>query len=270
MAVPAATVDQQPEQPNETLATDWDTDHSLALAPERVAWNMKRLGFTGRANHYTGALLFYELHNPANVYATGTVTFEGAAVFGQVVQITISGTVYSRLTLITDTLESVAKAFEYLINNGSTGVWAQAAGTVLTIQARAMGAAGNSLTLAATPATGTMRAVASGSTLSGGVTGEWRTDLAAAPRLNRAARDWHLSYFTALQSQGISQAAAAFSAEIKHGDPSVAAGIAQRYPDGQPVLVATPALQTNFSPASLAFWKDVRSEERRVGKECRL
>src|SRR6185436_5102771 len=114
----------------------WDRDHSLALGPEGVAWNMKRLGFTGRVNHYTGALLFYELHNPENVYATGTVTFEGEAVFGQTVQITISGTVYSRVTLITDTLESVAQAFAYLINNGSTGVWAEAAGTVLTIQAR--------------------------------------------------------------------------------------------------------------------------------------
>ncbi len=257
LATPVSTVEQQALQPDETVATDWDTDHSLALAPERVAWNIKRLGFTGRANHYAGALLFYELHNPGNVYATGTVTFEGQAVFGQVVQITISGTLYSRVTLITDTLASVAQAFAYLINNGSTGVWAEAAGLVLTIQARTMGIAGESLTLAATPATGTMAAVASGTTLSGASEGAWRTDLEASPRLNRAARDWHRSFFTALQAQGVSAVTAAFSTEIKHGDPTPEAGIAQRYPDGEPVVVTTPALQTNFSPTSLAFWRDV-------------
>jgi len=39
-----------------TLATDWDTDHCLALPAERTAWLIKTLGFTGRANHYVGAL----------------------------------------------------------------------------------------------------------------------------------------------------------------------------------------------------------------------
>jgi hypothetical protein len=43
--------------------------------------------------------------------------------------------------------------------------------------------------------------------------------------------------------------------ELQHGDPSSSAGIAQRYPDGSAVWLNTPALQTNFSPASLAFWK---------------
>ena len=38
-----------------TLATDWDTDHSLAIAAERTAWLMQKLGFCGRANHYAGA-----------------------------------------------------------------------------------------------------------------------------------------------------------------------------------------------------------------------
>ena len=256
LAAPAATVSAQPVTAQETLATDWDTDHSLALGPERVAWNMNMLGFKGRANHYVGALLFYELLNQGNIYAQGTVSFEGAAVFGQVVQITISGTVYSRVTLITDTLASVAKAFEYVINNGSTGVWAQASGTVLTIQARVLGAAGNNITLAATPATGTMRAVASGGTLMGGADGAWRTDLTVLPRLNRAARDWHRSFYAALKGYSIG-VAAAFSTEIEHGDPSVAAGIAQRYPDGAPVIVSTPALQTNFSPTSLNYWKQV-------------
>lgn len=256
LAVPVDTVSEQPENPRQTLATDWDTDHSLALAPERVAWMMKMLGFTGRANHYAGALLFYEMHIPDNVYATGTVAFSGAAEWGAVAQITIAGTVYSRVTLITDTLESVAKAFEYLINNGSTAVWAQASGAVLTIQARALGTAGNDISLAASSSMPQLVITVSAPSLAGGVDGKWLTDRTVVPRLNRAARDWHRAYFAALKSYGI-EAAAAFSMELEHGDDSVQTGLAKRYPDGQPVWLDTPALQTNFSPVSRDFWKQV-------------
>ncbi len=248
------TVDNQPARPNETLATDWDTDHSLALAPERVAWNLDMLGFRGRANHYVGAILFYELENPGNVYAQGTITFQGTPVFSQTVQVIIDGTVFSRLTLSTDTNESIAKAFEFLINDGSTGVRASSSGAVLTIYSRQLGTTGNAITLSATPTSGAFQAVASGTTLTGGVDGEWFTDTAALPRLNRAARDWHRAYFGALDALGI-EATAALSMELSHGDPTLTAGIAQRYPDSAPVLLNTPSLQTNFSPASLDFWK---------------
>src|SRR5262249_60024093 len=47
------------------------------------------------------------------------------------------------------------------------------------------------------------------------------------------------------------------SMELQNGDPSVAAGIAQRYSDGSAVMLSTPSLQTNFSPTSVAFWKQV-------------
>ena len=70
-----------------TLATDWDTDHSIALAPERTAWLIDTLGFKGRQNHYVGALWFYELANPDNVYAAGTVTFGGTPEPGQFVSV---------------------------------------------------------------------------------------------------------------------------------------------------------------------------------------
>ena len=258
-AIEATTVDAQPVLANETLATDWDTDHSLALAPERVAWNLEMLGFKGPANHYVGAILFYELLNVGNVYAQGTVTFQGTPVFSQNVQVVIDGTSFDRLTLSTDTNDSITKAFEFLINDGSTGVRASSSGNVLTIFARMPGSAGNSLTLSASPAGGSFQAVASGPNLSGGTDGEWTTDTSAMPRLNRAARDWHRAYFAALKTFSI-DAVAAFSTELSHADNSLAAGIAQRYPDGSPVLLNTPALQTNFSPTSLDFWKQAYLE----------
>ena len=67
-------------------------------------------------------------------------------------------------------------------------------------------------------------------------------------------RDWNRSFFAALSSYGIT-ATAALSMELQHGDPSTAAGIAQRYPSGGEVELNTPAIQTNFSPVSLAFWQ---------------
>jgi hypothetical protein len=62
------------------------------------------------------------------------------------------------------------------------------------------------------------------------------------------------TYLAALGGYGI-DAACAFSMELQHGDPSTTAGIAQRGPEGDPVILPTPSLQTNFSPASFAFWK---------------
>jgi hypothetical protein len=45
--------------------------------------------------------------------------------------------------------------------------------------------------------------------------------------------------------------------ELQHGDDSLAAGIAQRYPNGDPAWLNTPALQTNFSPAVTEFYNEV-------------
>ena len=244
-----------------TLATDWDTNHSLALAPERTAWLMHKLGFQGRANHYAGAMWFYELCSPGNRYASATVQFAGSPRFLDVTHIDIAGTVIQHVNLTSDTPESIAKCFELLIAAGTSAVWAHAYGATLTITARSMGAAGNAIAIAAGNSGSTFTATASGTTLSGGSGASadndaaWRTDVGAIPRLNRAARDWSRSFFQALKGYGI-DVAAAFSTELRHGDDSLAAGIAQRYPGG-PVWVNTPALQTNFSPVSAAFWQQV-------------
>jgi hypothetical protein len=77
--------------------------------------------------------------------------------------------------------------------------------------------------------------------------------------MNRAARDWTRAYFAALKGYGI-DAAGAFSMELQHGDDSVGAGIAQRYSNGAAVWLNTPALQTNFGPASTAFWRQVYAD----------
>ena len=261
IAVPAVDLPVIAPDPKLTLATDWDTYHSSALPAERTAWLINTLGFTGRANHYVGALWFYELVTQGFGFASGTVTFSGTPVFGgPITQVVLglsgSQTTLQHVNLIGDTAESIAKAFELVLNNGFTGIRAQASGAVLTIYSKSMGSDGNTITLSASPTSGVFQAQASGTVFTGGADGNWRTDLTATPRINRAARDWSVAYFEALKSYGI-DVAAAFSMELQHGDPDPAVGIAQRYHDGNAVQLTTPALQTNFSPTSAAFWQQV-------------
>lgn len=241
-----------------TLATDWDTDHSIALAAERTAWMIQSLGFKGRANHYVGALWFYELVAQGNVYASSVVTFTGTPVFSQTTTIQIGQggvTTIAHLNRFGDTAATIAKAFELRINNGYTAIRALASGNQVTVSARAMGDQ-SSITVAASPTSGTFTATVSSGVLAGGDAGTWVTDLTAMPRVNRAARDWAQGFFSALKGYGI-DAVAAFSMELQHGDRSTAAGFAQRYPDGAAVELNTPAVQTNFSPVSTAFWRQV-------------
>ncbi|HKW96961.1 MAG TPA: hypothetical protein VJN43_04465 [Bryobacteraceae bacterium] len=261
LAIPTNSLPALTSNPIMTLATDWDTDHSIALAPERTARMIQSLGFTGRANHYVGALWHYELVPQGYTYASATVQFVGTPAPSTITTLTIgltgsptAPTQIQHLILYGDTLASIAKAFELEINSGYTAIWAQASGDMLTIYSRAMGAAGNQITISADPASGDFAAQASAATLTGGVDGEWRTDLTVVPRMNRAARDWCRSFFLALDGYGI-QATGAFSMELQNGDPSVEAGLAQRYPSGNAVMLNTPALQTNFSPTSTAFWQ---------------
>lgn len=270
-AVPTTDLPTFPAEPKLTLATDWDTLHSISLAPERTAWFIDSLGFTGRQNHYVGALWFYELAPTGYTFASGTVTFGGTITVAdgdasQSFALTIgttgssSSTVYSKVMHPGDTPTTLAIAFAQAINDGSTGIWASATGSVLTITSLPIGSAGNNYTLSAlaTNMPG-LTVTTSGASFTGGADGNWYTDLAASPRLNRAVRDWSLSFFTALEGYGIDMAAS-FSTELGNGNPSSSAGIAQRGPAGDPILLPTPSLQTNFSPASLAFWQEVYAE----------
>ncbi len=258
LASPVSELPVIDAEPAITLATDWDTLHSLSIAPERTAWMMQSMGFTGRANNYVGALWFYELVRTGHHYASATVMFSGTPTPSEYVTLVLDGaTTLQKLIHVGDTGATIARVFAQEINRGYTGVWASAAGGVLTITSRSMGEAGNAITLSASTTGSGFTASVAG--FSGGVNGDWRTDLTAVPRLNRAMRDWTKAYYVALSGYGI-DVASAFSLELQHGDPSPEAGIAQVGPAGDPVLLPTPALQTNFSPTSLAFWQQVYAD----------
>ena len=222
------------------------------------------LGLQARVNHYVGALWFYELTCVGQQYASAVVTFSGSPdanlttqiILGTYGQPSSSDTTIEHLNLIGDTTESLATAFALLLNGGYTAVWAQASGSQVTIYSRAMGTAGEAITISTSanttdltitisgtnsiPATGSIPAAI---TFGGGMDGNWYTDLEATPRINRAVRDWSQSFFVALKGYGF-DATASFSTELGNGDPSTAAGIAQRYPDGTAV-VAEHAISAN-------------------------
>jgi hypothetical protein len=267
LACPTTDLPVVQSQPGVTLATDWDTLHCISLPAERTAWILTSLNFIGKANHYVGALWFYELVAVSQQYASATVTFSGTPVPNAYVTLTLgeagqpssSNTVLQKLIHVGDTAATIALVFAEELNRGYTGVWASVAGSVLSITARTMGLAGNSNTLAVSTTSSGFTATVSGANFGGGVDGNWRTDLTANPVLNRAVRDWTAAYFTALAGYGI-DAAASFSMELGNGDPAASVGIAQMGPAGDPILLPTPSLQTNFSPTSLAFWQVVYSE----------
>ena len=264
LAIPTTTLPVETTETKLAIATDWDTNHSIALAPERTAGMINLLGFHARVNHYAGALWFYELNAVGQQYASGTITFSGAPdanliteiMIGRADQPTVAPNVIQHLNLDWDTTETLATAFALELNRGYTAIRAHATGSQLTIYSRSMGQDGNEVSIATSGNTTNLTIVTSGSTLSGGMDGNWRTDLLATPRLNRAARDWSQSYFQALNGYGF-DAVVSFSMELGNGDPADSVGIAQLYPSHNPVLLSTPSLQTNFSPASTNFWQEV-------------
>ena len=275
IAFPTANLPVTSENPQLALATDWDTYHSQSLPAERTAWMIDQLNFSGRLNHYAGALWFYELVMPGHVYASAQVTFSTTGVPGGYTEIDVGPTAIRHYNLPDDNATTIAQAFVCLINNGYTSIWASATGSILTITARAMTAITPAPTaLAVTTSAGSnVMATASSATLTGGIAGTpyddqntelslmpftqyWRTDVNAVPPINRAARDWHQAYFAALLSYGI-DVVTSFSTELLNGDPGVSANLAQRQSNGSPLIVATPAVQTNFSPGSRAYWTQV-------------
>ncbi len=250
-----------------SLSTDWDTDHSLTIPPERTLSQVVRLGFGGRLNHYVGAMWFYQMTTKDYSFAEGTITFSGEPMFGAATELRIGNTdygpafdtIFTHLNRVGDTASTVARAFALRINDGSTAIRAEADGAVLKILSRRLGTEGNKVTIVATPNNGVFVATVSSPTLVGGLDGSWITDIPASTKLNRAFRDWHHSFFAGCASRGI-DCVSAYSTELRHGDPSVEAGLVQRYWNNAPVLLNTPAIQTNFAPICIDYWKEVHRQ----------
>ena len=200
-AVPSTGIPSFDDKPVMTLATDWDTNHSLAPRPgadcvaDRPAWICRA------RQSLCGCSWFYELVSAGQVYASATIEFSGTPTPSTSVTIDLGkdgqpsdqDAILTKLIHIGDTAETLAIAYAQELNRGYTSVWATVSGSVVTVYSRVMGLDGNHLTLSA-PDPPAGLSVTVPDHFSGGADGVWLTDLTAVPRLNRAMRDWTLSY----------------------------------------------------------------------------
>jgi len=141
-------------------------------------------------------------------------------------------------------------------------VWASVSGAVLTITTRSTGTNWlYTLTTETNSAAGTISV--SGDLESGAAEGTWTIDPSASSALNRAFRDWHADFFSALHAAGIG-VTASFSQELVNppDNPGGGAVWVQRFPNGAPVETATGFGSLNSSQA--AFGSPVQSHMTQV------
>ena len=232
------------------LATDYDTDNTYKLSPQRLIWNLQKLGLVGEIDHYCGVFWWNQRKASGGNYPSATITFDGSWATQEVVWINIGGT-YSngqitggtaigKTVFAADTPETIAQHMAFFINATLVGVWAEANGATLTITCRSTGI--NWHVLALRVDTGTAHGTATiGGTLQhrrGAPT--WVIDPTASQPLNRAIRDWHADYFAALKAAGIG-VVVSFSQELVNppDDPAGGAVWTQRYPDDSPATTDT-------------------------------
>lgn len=126
---------------NRSAATDYDTQHSYALPPERLVWMMRNLGLRGDWNHYIGAFYWPNRVRHGGNFHAATVTFAGAFSWGDglgaggadSILLTIGGTTIGKTVFPEDTITTIAAHFAYAINSIFVGVRAIAVAGVLTI-----------------------------------------------------------------------------------------------------------------------------------------
>jgi hypothetical protein len=261
------------------VATDYDTDATYKMSPQRLLWGIQKSGLVGEIDHYAGVFWWKQAARVGGSFPSATVTFGGTWADGDVVWLGIGSSNLGKSVFPADTSSTIAAHFADFINATLVGVWASAAGAVLTITTRSTGAnwlyalSPAAWSASVTYASGQCanvggseyqsRAAANlnnppassptwwlklstagtlsvtGDLQTGAAEGTWTIDPTASQTLNRAFRDWHSDYFAALHAAGIG-AVVSFSQELVN-PPDVPPGAVwvQRYPDGTPVQTAT-------------------------------
>lgn len=252
-AVPGDVPEPLPAVPWMSPALDYSTDHTFKLPPERVLWNFDQLGFAAPVNEYIGVFWWNQRREVGGAKPKVTVTFGGTYAVDDVIWMKIGGVEVNRRVYPGDTNEILAAHFAYTINASFVGVYATAAGNVLTITARS--AKGNyaftfenSSNVSATGA------------LSGGTIGKWEVDPSQSTVLNHGARKWHQAMFAACQSRS-REITVACSMELVYPPADFAA----RFPAGEFVetdvgFASLHSTHCAFNASMLAFQKRFMKE----------
>ena len=224
------------------VATDFDTDNTYKLSPQRLVWNIQKLGLLGEIDHYCGVFWWKQSVAANSSYPQCTVTFSGNWNDQDVIWLHVGGSAIGKTVFGgQDTNNTIARHFANFINGIFDGVWASALGNVLTITSHSFGTNWQYHVYTALPAsnTGSGQVTVTGD-LQGGTYGTtWVIDPTQSPVLNRAFRDWNTDFFALLKANNLS-VVCSFSQELVNPPDNPPSAVwVQRFPDGTAVETAT-------------------------------
>ncbi len=189
-----------PPRTNISPALDYSTDHTYKLPPARILWMFDQLGFAGPVNEYIGVFWWNQRKRDGATIPQVRLTFSGGFQYGDQVWLNIADTRIGRSVLSIDTNNTLAKHFAAHINTTFVGLWAQAAGDVLTITSHSPTRDFQfDLAVSIIPVSGSTGAVTVDGTLKYAdydkKMGHWMVDPTQTPALNRGAREWHADFY---------------------------------------------------------------------------
>jgi len=122
------------------VATDFDTDNTYKLSPQRLVRNIQKLRLLGEIDHYCGVFWWKQSVASSPSYPQCTVTFSGTWNDQDVVWLHVGGSAIGKTVFGgQDNSSTIARHFANFINAIFDGVWANAAGSVLTITSHSFG-----------------------------------------------------------------------------------------------------------------------------------
>ena len=224
------------------VATDFDTDNTYKLSPQRLVWNIRKLGLLGEIDHYCGVFWWKQSVAANPSYPQCTVTFSGNWNDQDVVWLHVGGSAIGKTVFGgQDNSNTIARHFANFINAIFDGVWASASGTVLTITSHSFSSVWQFHVYTELPLsnTGSGHATVAGD-LQGGTYGvKWVIDPTQTAVLNRAFRDWNSDFFALLKANGMATVCSLSQELVNPPDNPPSSVWVQRFPDGSPVETAT-------------------------------
>lgn len=228
-----------------SAALDYDTDSTYKLSPQRLLKTFDNLGLHGRMNLYLGVFWLWQRQPVGGFIPSVTIDFaqrsyssgsgfgDGDAIF-----LNVAGQIFGKTYFPADSAESIAAHFAYYINGDSVGIWAKAAGSVLTITNRAAGTAFSFTFEAYT--NDTSHPLTFSGALTGGVQPTWEIDPSQDPPITRGVRDWQADLYAEVAARGWGITTALSIEFVSPPDyPDLGQVWVQRFPDNTPVGTAT-------------------------------
>lgn len=228
--------------PNVSPALDFDTDATYKVSPERLLWQILKLGFQGQLNEYLGVFWWNQRKRASGSWNSAVVKFGGTWANDDAARLSIGSFTMTKSVITWDTTETIAEHFVYYINSASVSMWAEKTGAgEITIHPRTPNW-GDTLSVPLNNASAAGTITISGS-IGKGVDGVWQIDPSAPNPINFPVRRWHSDLFNRVKAAGL-LITTAFSMELVNppDDGTVANAWQGRFYDG-----TSPTTDTGFA-----------------------